>query len=707
MRYLIASLLTVPLLVLAQFPPQVEYSNILKSPINENITISYNTPSSETCMTAFETQKQYTGYIGLPPFTLAPIQQNYAINTFFWFTEARQNPETAPLTIWINGGPGSSSMIGMFAENGPCEVVQMKDGTWGTQARMWGWDRSSNVLFIDQPTQVGFSYDTLTNMTYNVMLEGGHPLNVSGGSVPAWSELNGTFSSDNPNSTSNTTDISARAAWHFLQGFLSAFPQYNPGVEPNSSHISTTGINLFAESYGGMYGPTFANYFEEQNAKRENGSLPKNSTLEIKLASLGIVNGMIDPLIQDYYYAAMGYNNTFGIQAISQTEELNLIASYNSQCSVDIKNCRRLANQTDPENEGDSDQVNSACQSAAISCNALMSPFLDGDLNLYDIRIKNPSPDPSWAFLEYLNTPSVQKAIGSRVNYTQHSDAVSTAFYNTGDSVRGGEIDDIASLLRAGVRVSLIYGDADYICNWMGGEAASFAVAAALSDYPSNDSSYLSSWNSAGYADIIVNTTYVGGAVRQFGNLSFARIYDAGHMVPYYQPETAFTVFTRVIDGTDLSTGEAINLSNFSSSGLMNSTHTNVAPSKQATPTCWFRAMQDSCSSAEMAHMKDDKGDPGLFVNGIYYSDPKKAPSRSSTTSKAGVSPSRSSTSSSSTRVSSGSSSGSTSTIAMTGVFTATATPSPNSGGASSGSEAMQHRWIQSLLALGVLVVVM
>lgn len=45
-------------------------------------------------------------------------------------------------------------MIGMFAENGPCEVIQMPDGSYGTQARMWGWDRSSNILFIDQPAQV-------------------------------------------------------------------------------------------------------------------------------------------------------------------------------------------------------------------------------------------------------------------------------------------------------------------------------------------------------------------------------------------------------------------------------------------------------------------------------------------------------------------------------------------------------------------------
>jgi carboxypeptidase C (cathepsin A) len=104
----------------------------------------------------FSTQKQYTGYVVLPPYTLAPIQQDYSVNTFFWFIEARNKPETAPLTIYINGGPGSSSMVGLFQESGPCQVVEIANGVLGTQPRQWGWDRSSNIIFIDQPNQVGF-----------------------------------------------------------------------------------------------------------------------------------------------------------------------------------------------------------------------------------------------------------------------------------------------------------------------------------------------------------------------------------------------------------------------------------------------------------------------------------------------------------------------------------------------------------------------
>src|ERR1700761_975811 len=112
-----------PSSAVAHYPPPVTYSHSLKSSLNPAISISYKEPAAGTCMTALSTQKQYTGYTTLPPYPLKPIQQNYTINTFFWFVEARENVSTAPLTIWLSGGPGTSSMFGLFNEMGPCEVV--------------------------------------------------------------------------------------------------------------------------------------------------------------------------------------------------------------------------------------------------------------------------------------------------------------------------------------------------------------------------------------------------------------------------------------------------------------------------------------------------------------------------------------------------------------------------------------------------------
>ena len=76
-----------------------------------------------------------------------------------------------------------------------------------------------------------------------------------------------------------------------VQGFLTTFPQYQPSTLSDNSSL---GINLFAESYGGRYGPVFAETFVKQNARRESGELPYNSTIDVHLSSLGIVNGCVD-----------------------------------------------------------------------------------------------------------------------------------------------------------------------------------------------------------------------------------------------------------------------------------------------------------------------------------------------------------------------------------------------------------------------------
>lgn len=75
---------------------------------------------------------------------------------FFWFFEARENAANAPLTLWLNGGPGSDSLIGLFQELGPCNV----SADLTSEVNPYSWSNYTNLLFLSQPIGVGFSYAT-------------------------------------------------------------------------------------------------------------------------------------------------------------------------------------------------------------------------------------------------------------------------------------------------------------------------------------------------------------------------------------------------------------------------------------------------------------------------------------------------------------------------------------------------------------------
>ncbi|KAL8918927.1 MAG: hypothetical protein Q9172_005195 [Xanthocarpia lactea] len=599
MRSFPLSLASAQLLSLArcQFPPPLEEVVTIQSKFGNGISISYKEPG--ICETT-PGVKSYAGYVHLPPKTLADVDvtQNYTINTFFWFFESRKDPANAPLSLWMNGGPGSSSLIGLLTENGPCMI---NDDSNSTTLNPWSWNNEVNMLYIDQPNQVGFSYDIPSNGTTDesqIMIQ-----DFTDG-VPEQNNTFyvGTFPSQNPNNTANGTTNAARAMWHFAQTWFQEFPAY----KPNNSAIS-----IFTESYGGRYGPAFATFFEEQNERIANESISdQGEEFIIHLDTLGIVNGCIDLLIQEPSYPEFAFNNTYGIQAIDQTLYQQALENFHrpeTGCKALILECQARANEGDANGTGNNDTVNQACRAASLHCGKEVEAQYNQESgrSYYDIAAIDTTPFPRNYYLGYLAQNYVQSALGVPINYTQSTNGVFKAFNSIGDyartDIRGGQIQDLAYLLDNGVKVALMYGDRDYACNWVGGEAVSLQI----------PYSGRSSFNAAGYAPIVANSTYNGGAVRQHGNLSFSRVFQAGHEIPSYQPETSYRIFNRAIFGQDISTGETNTNSDssYSSEGPSDIVGLRQEPPiDEYPPECYVLALAATCNEEEIELLKSGGG---------------------------------------------------------------------------------------------------
>jgi carboxypeptidase D len=73
---------------------------------------------------------------------------------YFWFFPSTNPDATDEITIWLNGGPGCSSMEGFLQENGP---FLWQYGTFKPLSNPYSWHRLTNMVWIDQPVGTGFS----------------------------------------------------------------------------------------------------------------------------------------------------------------------------------------------------------------------------------------------------------------------------------------------------------------------------------------------------------------------------------------------------------------------------------------------------------------------------------------------------------------------------------------------------------------------
>ena len=215
---------------------------------------------------------------------------------FMWYFPAQNGDKNAPLAIWLQGGPGGSSLFGLFSEMGPYSLGG-KDGHTLLD-RPESWNKEYGMLFIDNPVGAGFSYPDENN---------GGPKGYC----------------------TNTKQCVADNLYGLITGFYALFP-------------TQLKVPLFitGESYGGHYVPAFAHKVYEQNLQYgqcfTNKDCPKSycnlahpgepgmchgatvptGKMLVPLRGIAVGDGWIDPVNMVGGYPDMMFN--FGLADLKQ-----------------------------------------------------------------------------------------------------------------------------------------------------------------------------------------------------------------------------------------------------------------------------------------------------------------------------------------------------------------------------------------------------
>ncbi|KAF1329200.1 Serine protease family s10, partial [Globisporangium splendens] len=416
-----------------------------------------------------------------------PLKNKEADYYFHWFFESRNDPKTDPLVLWLTGGPGSSSLIAMLTENGPCTVLP----DLSTKFNNYSWTNEANVIWLDQPTGVGFSYGPPEDKDYN------------------------------------ETNVGENV-FYFLQGFLKKFPEYE------GRDFFVTG-----ESYGGHYVPAAAHYIWEQSKLNKS----EDETLKLNLKGLSIGNGLTNPLIQYKYNVDMA-DNSYNITLLDDDQK--------EQMKLDSVECIELTAecQKSPKN-GTICTDAQLCWQEKLIAPFQAANRNNYDIRLPCDYAKNESCYDMTYVEKYLDSPKVRRYINvdfDRVtSWVESSSEVYKTFTTDGDWSMGFHTY-VADMLDDGIRVLIYAGDADYMCNWQGNRAWTLDLdwkgkagynAAVERPFVTHD-------------PLVVDAPAVdAGVLRSFENFAFLRVYNAGHMVPMDQPAVSLEMVNKFFKGQE------------------------------------------------------------------------------------------------------------------------------------------------------------
>ncbi|XVF54764.1 hypothetical protein PTKIN_Ptkin05aG0208100 [Pterospermum kingtungense] len=336
--------------------------------------------------------QQFSGYVSVD------YNKNKAL--FYYFVEAETDPASKPLVLWLNGGPGCSSLgVGAFSENGPFrpngELLVRNE---------FSWNREANMLYLETPIGVGFSYSTNTSSYIAV-----------------------------------DDETTARDNLLFLQCWFNKFPNYK------NRDLFITG-----ESYAGHYIPQLAKLMVEFNKKQ--------NLFNLKGIALG------NPVLEfaTDFNSRAEYFWSHGLISDSTYKMFTSVCNYSRYVSEYYRDslspsCSRVMSQVSKETSKFVDKYDvtlDVCISSVLSQSMVINPQQVSET--IDVCVED-------KIVNYLNRKDVQRALHARLVGVQKWDVCSNILDYQVLNLEIPTISIVGTLIKAGIPVLVYSGDQDSV----------------------------------------------------------------------------------------------------------------------------------------------------------------------------------------------------------------------------------------------------
>jgi len=434
---------------------------------------------------------QYSGYLDL----------DNGHHLHYWLQESQNDPANDPVVLWLNGGPGCSSLDGLLYEMGAIHVYD-NGSLWDNK---YSWNLKANMIYLEAPICVGFSYTDDGNCVAN----------------------------DNSTATDN---------YNALLKFFEKFPKFV------SNDFYVTG-----ESYAGTYVPTLTYNIVVGNQNTQN--------TKINLKGFAVGNGVSSGDGNDdasnsrywYYY----HHGFISDQVWSEMLEACCKSPYDryscdfvhrsSACSTAIgKTNGMYGSDLDPYN------IYGSCfhnaeekqkldeQGLLYSHDKLMHELKHTNHDLYEQLKGVPPCTDAVGATTWLNRADVRSALHISSKAQTWSICSNTLHYSHTVSNLANYYKGIFNM-DSSVWSTVYNGDTDTVCNFLGDE------------WFVEDLGYkaLDSWREW-YYESANDGTQVGGWTKDYNRIRFVTVRGAGHMVPQYRPAAALKMFEYFIQNKDL-----------------------------------------------------------------------------------------------------------------------------------------------------------